>query len=735
MEARRRARGPLRALFYGAVAIVLHFVGLGLVALLAAILPTPKLDETPQEVEVTWIESPSQAEQDIKLPEAQPEQAPPDVAAQPPERAQAVPPPPPPRPPEAPKPPPPKPPEVAKVKPPEPPKVEPPKPQPPKPKPPEKKPESPTVALIPKPKPPTPPPQPPPPEQKQQQKPPVQNPHMKKVEVDDEKDVVAEPPPEAAYLSDKNRRVQQETRDTRTNLEKTEKGKASASEKSEDTQSEDVGGKEQDVHQLEKSVASTLEKKNLPPTAHDGKKDDAKGVLVGEKGDGGKGEGGNRGEGGKPGALAMRNIEGRGAPGGLPSMSVAPSGANDDAPAVAQSETPGGGGPAGRPGREGKAGKEGRRGNKMQLTMDDYERIVGQDKLHDEAELAQRQTSHKKGRWEKKMEQIHAALENFTPEVKPGNQTALGTRAAPFAVFIARMHRKIHELWGFGYLEELDGKSMTDPMNDRKLEVTLEIVLNGDGTLDKATIARPSGQLTFDVAAIDTVQNAGPFENPPEVIRSANGKVYLHWTFHRDERQCSPYFADPFILDNPGPGQERGLPDPTNAIAEQHRQRRAEKIGRNASPTEGGVMVPHMTRPDGAEGDAARANINTPAPDDPEAQKAAMAWLDGFEAGSIDRLVAASGVPFSSGGDVVANDPATLAKVWRAILEETPTRNVKEWKVLTASGYRALFGRLPKGGESGTNRFYLAARVGKDWVTLDILPDGGGKFVVRGFTR
>src|SRR5262249_50358177 len=314
----------------------------------------------------------------------------------------------------------------------------------------------------------------------------------------------------------------------------------------------------------------------------------------------------------------------------------------------------------------------------------------------DEAELSKRQGSHKKGRWEKKLDQIHASLENFTPEVKPGNQTALGTRAAPFAVFIARMHRKIHELWGFGFLEELDGKSAGNPMNDRKLEGELEIVLTGHRSLDTATIVEPSGQLTFGVAAIDVLQNAAPFESPPESIRSANGKISLHWVFHRDERQCSPYFASPFILDNPGNGQERGLPDPANAVAEQHK-RKAERISRNASPTEGGVQVPHVSAEQQAEieGAAARANIHTPASDDPAAQSAAKAWVNAFETGSIERLVAASAVPFSSAGDVVAQDAGTLASVWKNILEELPTRSVKEWKLLTASGYRSIFGRLP----------------------------------------
>src|SRR5262249_42197060 len=160
---------------------------------------------------------------------------------------------------------------------------------------------------------------PPPPQPQQKMAPPKER--HKSVELDDDEHVVNEPPPEAAYLSDKNRRVQEQTRDTRTNLEKLEKGKASPSEKSDDQASEDVGGAEQKVHQLEKSAASSLEKKNLPPTEHNGKKDEAKGVLSGTKGEAGKGEAGNRGDGGKPGALAMRNVEGRGAPGGPPEMS------------------------------------------------------------------------------------------------------------------------------------------------------------------------------------------------------------------------------------------------------------------------------------------------------------------------------------------------------------------------------------------------------------------------------
>ena len=50
--------------------------------------------------------------------------------------------------------------------------------------------------------------------------------------------------------------------------------------------------------------------------------------------------------------------------------------------------------------------------------------------------MARRKMSKRRGRWERKMTAIRSSLENFNSEVKVGNQTALKTRAAPFAVYI-----------------------------------------------------------------------------------------------------------------------------------------------------------------------------------------------------------------------------------------------------------------------------------------------------------
>jgi len=93
---------------------------------------------------------------------------------------------------------------------------------------------------------------------------------------------------------------------------------------------------------------------------------------------------------------------------------------------------------------------------------------------------------------------------------------------------------------------------------------------------------KTSGITAFDVAALDSVQRASPFGPAPSAIISPDGRVYLHWEFHREEAiACSTINASPFMLNvpatapavdpnplpkNPGtpPSQERGAPAPAN---------------------------------------------------------------------------------------------------------------------------------------------------------------------------
>ncbi|MEZ4360987.1 MAG: hypothetical protein R3B48_12460 [Kofleriaceae bacterium] len=484
------------------------------------------------------------------------------------------------------------------------------------------------VALVPPDKLPAVPP--PPPEAPKPPKPPEPPPpNMTSVEVPDENEV-EDAPDDATHLSDKNRDVAEETRATDTNLDKQLDGKVAASEESDDRTSPDVGGAAALIRQLEDAQATTDER--LRDTTHNGEHAEAKGQKTGEEGDDGQeGTGAHR----DPGLLAMRDIGGRG------SFTERKNG----------------------DGR--KEGKRGLLGVNSALSFEDYQRIIGHDKVEEERQVAARKLSMKKGRWERKLEALRSTLENFTPNIRPGNQTALKTRAAPFAVYLARMHRRIHELWGFGFLEFLDTKGFGHPLNNFDLWTELEIVLNPDGTIYKTMIAKTSGSTEFDVAAVDTILSGGPYEATPEVIRSVDQRVYLRWGFYRNWRQCGTFNAQPFILTEiPG-----GIVPLDADVAQQ-------------TKTGGQPATPQEPAPRSA---SAPVSVK-----EAKAVFAANMWITGFSAASVDKLIRHSALPFTVGDQPAAVNQQELNDLYSSLLLESGA--LQDWKLLTAQEYAGTGG-------------------------------------------
>lgn len=459
------------------------------------------------------------------------------------------------------------------------------------------------------------PPEPPQPAAAEPPPPPPELPqNMRAVEVDDDKNVVEEAPDDATHISDKNRDVAEETRATETNLEKESKGEATASAESDDTTSPEIGGPEERIAHLEEARSEFEEVKR--ESDHSGEDERARGQIVGEAGnDGQNGTGAQQ-----PGLLAMRGIGGRGA-------------LLD-----------------GRAGDGRREGRKGAPGLKTDLDFEAYERIIGQDKAEEERRLARARMTARKGRWERKLEAVKSSLENFAPDIRPGNQTALKTRAHPFAVYLAGMHRRIHERWGFGFLEDLDGKSSSHPLNDMELVTVLELAVNPDGSIFKTTVVRTSGRTDFDVAAIDAVLSSAPYNKTPTAIRSVDQRVYLRWAFHRGPRQCGTFNAEPYILTSIPGGVVpiEGAEPPTTA----------EALGGSGVVTPGGTG-------DKALDDAPKALSN-----DRKASFAANMWVSGLTSTSVKRLMKVSAVPFSAGGQVAATTTGDLQSLYEGLLAE-----------------------------------------------------------------
>jgi TonB family protein len=359
-----------------------------------------------------------------------------------------------------------------------------------------------------------------------------------------------------------------------------------------------------------------------------------------------------------------------------------------------------------------------RRRLKLELTPEDADRIYGAQWAAEWKRDNQRQGT--RGPASKRWAEIKAGLENFVPEVKEGNQNALKTRAHPFARYIAAVHRRIHELWGFGFIEDLDRLPATDEFNDMSRLTKLEIVITRQGTIDKVGIVKPSGYLPFDVAAMDAVLSAGPFEAPPAVILSPNGKVYLHWRFARDHRQCGTFGVDAFILERaPGAPADRVKPATPG-------ERAGEHLGRRPAPSP--PERPAAPRP---------AEARPPAsPMDADALAVAYAFVSAFQRGDAARIAAVADLPFSASGVVVARTPAELARMMTALVAETEQRRLERISgALTAAGLRSQLGSLPKGVRAGgAERFVVVRMDGADLVLI-LAPDHRGTMRLRGIAR
>ena len=509
---------------------------------------------------------------------------------------------------------------------------------------------------------------PPPPPPEEAPKPPAPPPmpeNLRAVEVDDDDHVVEEAPDDATHISDKNRDVTEETRARETNLERESKGKEVASAESADTTSPDIGGPEERIAHLEesKSDVEAVERES----DHSGEEDEAKGQVVGEEGKEGQNGTGDR----QPGLLAMRGIGGRGALLGD------------------------------RPGDGKKEGARGSRGLKTTLDFDAYERIIGKDKAEEERVIARAKMTAKKGRWERKIDAVKSSLENFAPDIRPGNQTSLKTRAHPFAVYVAGMHRRIHERWGFGFLVHLDGKSSSHPLNDMELVTMLELAVNPDGTLYKTTVVRTSGRTDFDVSAIDTVMSSAPYPKTPTAIRSVDQRVYLRWAFYRGPRQCGTFNVEYYILDSIPGGivPLEGQPAPTVAAA---------GTGTVATP--------------GPTGDKA-VDVPKPASSDRHASYAANMWVAGLTSTSVARLMKVSSVPFVAGGATAATTTADLKSLYEGLLGEIGP--VKSWELTNPAAFTRKTG-IP--ANVGSDRLVILVVTSKEKLGVVLSPSPSGDY-------
>lgn len=202
-------------------------------------------------------------------------------------------------------------------------------------------------------------------------------------------------------------------------------------------------------------------------------------------------------------------------------------------------------------------------------SIQDYERVMGKetDAPKDNGKKKGKKRRRLLANYAEKQKLIKGSLENMITEIKPGNHTSVNAKRSVYVGYINAIHRRIHERWANEYLISLDTSySRSSPLQDPDLNTTLEFVIDAkSGEFEAINLVKSSGQMLFDAEAISTSWNIGKRPNPPPQIVSPNGKIYLHWNFWRDGRQCGVMSASIFLLNETSDGklvkEETAMPD------------------------------------------------------------------------------------------------------------------------------------------------------------------------------
>jgi TonB family protein len=124
-----------------------------------------------------------------------------------------------------------------------------------------------------------------------------------------------------------------------------------------------------------------------------------------------------------------------------------------------------------------------------------------------------------------------------------------GAAQGEFTDYVSVMHDRLHPIFTDGFLASLDELPADDPLNEEKLSASIEVVLNGDGSIVRLGILRSSGVEAFDIGVLEAMWRAAPFGKPPREVVSIDRRVYVHWQLWRHPYYaCSTRFGKAHVL-------------------------------------------------------------------------------------------------------------------------------------------------------------------------------------------
>ena len=120
---------------------------------------------------------------------------------------------------------------------------------------------------------------------------------------------------------------------------------------------------------------------------------------------------------------------------------------------------------------------------------------------------------------------------DYLRDVAEGDKTLLNRKRTRYWAFFDRVKRQVSKQWSpVSEHRKRDPYGNVYGVKDRYS--TVDVTLNGDGTVRRLYLSRASGLDFFDDEAVRALKSAGPFHNPPEGLKDEDGLVHFTFGFY-----------------------------------------------------------------------------------------------------------------------------------------------------------------------------------------------------------
>ena len=121
----------------------------------------------------------------------------------------------------------------------------------------------------------------------------------------------------------------------------------------------------------------------------------------------------------------------------------------------------------------------------------------------------------------------------YVQGLKEGEVSALNTKEFVFFSYFDRVRKQLDQAWQPMIRENIRNiyKSGRKLASNADYVTRTTVVLNQKGEIVKVQIMEESGTHDLDQAAIDALNKAGPYPNPPHGLIDSTGLVQIRWDF------------------------------------------------------------------------------------------------------------------------------------------------------------------------------------------------------------